>query len=107
MRTRTCTVCGAVETEPLEALGHDVVTFSGYPATCMWGGWSDGSYCRRCDKTLTQQERLPATGKHTPRTVAAKDPPAPQRVSASTPSAASAAWCSKHRRSFLPSATTM
>ena len=68
----TCTVCGAVETEPLEALGHDVVTFSGYPATCMWGGWSDGSYCRRCDKTLTQQERLPATGKHTPRTVAAK-----------------------------------
>ncbi len=70
----TCTVCGAVETETLEALGHDVVTFSGYPATCMWGGWSDGSYCRRCDKTLTQQERLPATGKHTPRTVAAKDP---------------------------------
>lgn len=68
----TCTVCGAVETETLEALGHDVVTFSGYPATCMWGGWSDGSYCRRCDKTLTQQERLPATGKHTPRTVAAK-----------------------------------
>lgn len=68
----TCTVCGAVETEPLEALGHDVVTFSGYPATCMWGGWSDGSYCRRCDKTLTQQERLPATGEHTPRTVAAK-----------------------------------
>ena len=41
----TCTVCGAVETETLEALGHDVVTFSGYPATCMWGGWSDGSYC--------------------------------------------------------------
>lgn len=70
----TCTVCGAEETETLEALGHDVVTFSGYPATCMWGGWSDGSYCRRCDKTLTQQERLPATGKHTPRTVAAKDP---------------------------------
>lgn len=68
----TCTVCGAEETETLEALGHDVVTFSGYPATCMWGGWSDGSYCRRCDKTLTQQERLPATGKHTPRTVAAK-----------------------------------
>lgn len=68
----TCTVCGAVETETLEALGHDVVTVSGYPATCMWGGWSDGSYCRRCDKTLTQQERLPATGKHTPRTVAAK-----------------------------------
>ena len=68
----TCTVCGAVETETLEALGHDVVTFSGYPATCMWGGWSDGSYCRRCDKTLTQQERLPATGEHTPRTVAAK-----------------------------------
>ena len=61
-----------METETLEALGHDVVTFSGYPATCMWGGWSDGSYCRRCDKTLTQQERLPATGKHTPRTVAAK-----------------------------------
>ena len=70
----TCTVCGAVETEPLEALGHDVVTFSGYPATCMWGGWSDGSYCRRCDKTLTQQERLPATGEHTPRTVAAMAP---------------------------------
>ena len=68
----TCTVCGAVETEPLDPLGHDVVTVSGYPATCMWGGWSDGSYCRRCDKTLTQQERLPATGKHTPRTVAAK-----------------------------------
>ncbi len=68
----TCTVCGAVETETLEALGHDEVTVSGYPATCMWGGWSDGSYCRRCDKTLTQQERLPATGEHTPRTVAAK-----------------------------------
>lgn len=68
----TCTVCGAEETETLEALGHDVVTVSGYPATCMWGGWSEGSYCRRCDKTLTQQERLPATGEHTPRTVAAK-----------------------------------
>lgn len=68
----TCTVCGAVETETLEALGHDEVTVSGYPANCMWGGWSDGSYCRRCDKTLTQQERLPATGEHTPRTVAAK-----------------------------------
>lgn len=70
----TCSVCGAMETETLDPLGHDVVTISGYPATCMWGGWSDWSYCRRCDKTLTQQERLPATGVHTPRTVAAKDP---------------------------------
>lgn len=70
----TCTVCGAVETETLEALGHDVVTVSGYPATCMWGGWSDWSYCRRCHETLTQQKRLPATGVHTPETVAAKDP---------------------------------
>ena len=39
----TCTVCGAVETEPLEALGHDVVTFSGYPATCMWAAGPTGA----------------------------------------------------------------
>ena len=69
----TCTVCGAVETEPLEALGHDVVTFSGYPATCIWAGRTDRIDCRRCGETLQARELIPLAD-HSPETVAAMVP---------------------------------
>ena len=55
---RTCTVCQATEGS---ALGHNIVVVTGAPATCTEDGMTDGQYCTRCDMVVTQKV-IPALG---------------------------------------------
>lgn len=53
-RTRTCSVCGATETETLAAEGHDVKSYSvTTEPTCTEPGVESGE-CSRCHKTVTR-----------------------------------------------------
>ncbi len=58
--TRECSRCDAVETRPVEALGHDLVHHEAKPATCTEAGWDTYDTCTRCD--YTSYEEIPAPG---------------------------------------------
>ena len=60
--SRTCSVCGKVETREIPAKGHAPQTVKGYAATCATAGLSDGSRCSVCMAWITTQEPIPATG---------------------------------------------
>ena len=52
-RTRTCTVCGAVETETIKALGHSLTAVAAKAATCTEAGNSAHWDCARCGKSFS------------------------------------------------------
>ena len=59
-----CTDEGCEETrivndENSAPLGHAPVVLEGYPATCFSDGLTQGSYCSRCNATLTEQQTIP------------------------------------------------
>lgn len=62
VETRTCSKCGATETQDIAALGHTEVTDEGYAATCTKKGLTDGSHCSVCNTELLAQEEIPALG---------------------------------------------
>ena len=55
--TRTCTVCGYVNTEE-----HTLITISGKAATCTETGLTEGKECSTCGATTVEQEAIPALG---------------------------------------------
>ena len=57
-----CAVCGNRETQPVDALGHTIVTDAGKAATCTDEGLTEGSHCSVCNTVLTAQEVIPAKG---------------------------------------------
>lgn len=64
----TCSVCGVPFFDPdtaVPALGHDIVTDYGYPATCTAEGLTEGSSCSRCEAVLVPQFPI-AKLSHTP-----------------------------------------
>ena len=63
--THTCPSCGDsyVDSETAAA-GHTPITLPGIPATCVNPGLTDGKICATCGSTITQQQTIPATGKH-------------------------------------------
>ena len=61
-RTRTCAICGKVETEELPAVDHTPETLAGYEASCEESGLTEGSRCTVCGLVLTEQETIPPLG---------------------------------------------
>ena len=62
VQTYTCTVCKTTKTETVPANGHKAVTDAGVAATCETDGKTEGSHCSVCNKVLTAQQTVKATG---------------------------------------------
>ena len=62
VKTYTCTSCKATKTEDIKALGHKEVKDVAVAATCEKDGLTEGSHCSVCNKVLTEQKKVPATG---------------------------------------------
>ena len=59
----TCAYCGdSYTTDKVSALGHEEVVISGQEPTCEAEGWTESSYCKRCNVTLKAKEIIPALG---------------------------------------------
>lgn len=59
----TCAYCGdSYTTDEKPALGHEEVVISGQEPTCEAEGWTESSYCKRCQVTLKAKEIIPAQG---------------------------------------------
>lgn len=70
----TCAYCGdSYTTDEKPALGHKEVVISGQNPTCEAEGWTESSYCKRCQVTLKAKEIIPALG-HDPIAVPGKEP---------------------------------
>ena len=62
IKTYTCATCGSTKTEDIKALGHKEVKDATVAATCEKDGLTEGSHCSVCNKVLTEQRKVPATG---------------------------------------------
>lgn len=62
VKTYTCQACRATKTETVSAVGHKVVIDSAVAATCESAGKTEGRHCSVCDKVLTEQKTVKATG---------------------------------------------
>ena len=61
-QTRTCEVCGKVETQTIKALGHKEVVDKAVAATCTKTGLTEGKHCSACNAVIKAQETVPAKG---------------------------------------------
>ena len=61
-QTRTCEVCGKVETQTIKALGHKEVVDKAVAATCTKTGLTEGKHCSVCNAVIKAQETVPAKG---------------------------------------------
>ena len=61
-QTRTCSVCGTVETQTIAALGHTEVIDKAVVATCTKTGLTEGKHCSVCNTVIKAQEVVPAKG---------------------------------------------
>ena len=61
-QTRTCSVCGKVETQTIAALGHTEVIDEAIEATCTKTGLTEGMHCSVCNAVIKAQETVPAKG---------------------------------------------
>ena len=61
-QTRTCEVCGKVETQTIAALGHTEVIDKAVAATCTKTGLTEGKHCSVCNAVIKAQETVPAKG---------------------------------------------
>ncbi len=62
--TRFCRRCQIPQTRKIAATGHTPVTDKAVATTCGKAGLTAGSHCSVCQKVLTAQKTVPATGKH-------------------------------------------
>ena len=70
----TCVYCSdSYTTDKVPALGHEEVVISGQNPTCEAEGWTESSYCKRCQAILKAKEIIPAQG-HDPIAVPGKEP---------------------------------
>ena len=70
----TCAYCGdSYTTDEKPELGHEEVGISGQNPTCEAEGWTESSYCKRCNVTLKAKEIISAQG-HDPIAVPGKEP---------------------------------
>lgn len=58
----TCTTCSSTKTEDIKALGHKEIKDAAVAATCEKDGLTEGSHCLVCNKVLTEQKKVSATG---------------------------------------------
>ena len=61
-KTFTCKVCEETKTETIKATGHTPVEVAAKPATCTEDGYTAGTKCDVCGKTLSGLSGLKATG---------------------------------------------
>lgn len=61
-KVRKCGRCSTSESDTIAALGHNSVSYSNVVATCMGNGYSGGTYCSRCNTTLTSRTTTSALG---------------------------------------------
>ena len=62
VKYRVCSSCDEKESEEIAALGHDEKTLDAVEVGCLTNGFTEGKYCERCEKTLVEQEEIPALG---------------------------------------------
>jgi len=62
VKTYTCALCGETRTEPVAALGHDMVYTSTKEPTCTENGEAASAYCSRCDYVEASGGVIPALG---------------------------------------------
>ena len=62
VKTYTCATCESTKTEDIKALGHKAVKDAAVAATCEKDGLTEGSHCSVCNKVLTEQKKVSATG---------------------------------------------
>ncbi len=60
--TYTCSRCGAVFSESIPVVSHDLVTIPGSAPTCTEPGLSDGSKCNSCGQVLLEQAIIDPLG---------------------------------------------
>ena len=61
LRIKKCTTCAEILlTEKIDKLGHIEISVNGTPATDTTDGYTDGSFCTRCNSILTAQTLIPA-----------------------------------------------
>ena len=59
----SCDMCSSGRKEEiLPALGHKEIKDAAVAATCEKDGLTEGSHCSVCNKVLTEQKKVPATG---------------------------------------------
>ena len=61
-KTFTCTKCKATKTETIAAKGHKSVSISAKNATCTENGYTAGTKCSVCNKTLSGINTVAPTG---------------------------------------------
>ena len=62
VRSYVCTICDAVKTEAIEALGHTYITDPAVEATCTESGLTEGKHCSVCHEVFEEQKVVPALG---------------------------------------------
>ena len=62
MQMVMCLRCGEEKEEEIPATGHVIARDAAIPATCEKDGLTEGSHCSVCEKVLTEQKTIPATG---------------------------------------------
>ena len=61
--TYNCSVCGhSYIDDYVTAVGHNIVTLEGVPATCTTEGMTEGKYCSVCNEVILAQTVIPALG---------------------------------------------
>ena len=58
LKSHTCSKCGEVETQIVEALGHMEVVDARVEPTCISTGLTEGKHCSSCNTVLINQETL-------------------------------------------------
>ena len=65
LKSHTCSKCGDIETQIIEAFGHTEVVDARVEATCISTGLTEGKHCSVCNKTIVVQEVITKLS-HTP-----------------------------------------
>lgn len=58
----TCENCEYEKSVVIPKLEHTIVIDEAIPPTCVFEGYSEGSYCDECGETIVEQEIIPALG---------------------------------------------
>ena len=62
LKSHTCSKCGDIETQIVEALGHTEVIDERVEPTCTFTGLTEGKHCSSCNTVLINQEVIDKLG---------------------------------------------
>lgn len=62
LKSHTCSKCGDIETQIVEALGHTEVIDARVEPTCTFTGLTEGKHCSSCNTVLINQEVIDKLG---------------------------------------------